>query len=86
MVKIGGSARVHTKSMSALGIRDGELAVIRSDKRDILVNLFSDTMVEEGCIKLREGDMEKLSVVSGAVINVMGHEGLLKRGLMDKLL
>ncbi len=86
VIKFGGSARVNTTVINELGIKDGELAVIRSDNQDILVNLFSDSLIEEDCIKLREADMNNLSITSGAMVEVMAHQSLLKKGLTDKFL
>ncbi|MFO8109603.1 MAG: hypothetical protein R6U17_03640 [Thermoplasmata archaeon] len=86
VVRIGGTARTDNDTMKTLMMNDGELAVISSEKKDILVNLFADSLIESGCIKLREGDMKKLSVNSGDMVRVRAHENLLSKGLIDKLL
>ncbi len=86
LVKIQGTARVNTKIMRELGLDDRDLAVIRSERRDILVNIFSDPLIENGYIKLREGDMKRLGVEGGENVKMMTHQSLLKRGLTDNFL
>ncbi len=86
VISIGGSARVQKSALQGLGIDDGGLAVIRSEKKDVLLNVFPDGMLDDGIIKLRKVDMDKLSVQEGDKVKMMAHESILKKGLMDKLL
>ncbi len=85
-VRIGGRARVNPEDLDRIGITEGDLAVLSSDHKDILVNIFSDIFVERGKIIIREDDMKKLKVGDGGTVELTEHESLLNQNFLDKLL
>ncbi len=85
-IKFGGRARVNEKTLDETRIDEGSLVVISSDKRDILLTIYSDLLIDEGLVKLREDDMRKLGVKEGAVIKMKKHSSLLKNKPLDNLL
>ena len=85
-IKFGGRARINEKTLSDTGMEDGTLVVISSERRDILVSVFSDGLIEEGFISLREEDLRKLGVKEGAKVTMREHSRLLKKKTLDNLL
>ncbi len=85
-IKFGGRARINEKTLGETGIDEGSLVVISSDKKDILVSIYSDMLIDEGLVKLREEDMRKLNVKEGGEVNMKEHSRLLKNKPLDNLL
>ncbi len=78
-VKSGGRARVNTESIEDLEVDDGELIVVSSDRKDILVSVYGDDLINLGKIKLRKLDVEKLGVGEGQTVNIKKHKKLLNK-------
>jgi len=78
-IESGGRARVNNEFLDKLEISSGDLVVISSDKKDILVNIFGDDLVEEGKIILRVLDVEKLGVTEEDEVSVKKHQKLLTK-------
>lgn len=78
-VRSTGRARVNSEVLDKLDISSGELAVVSTDKKDILLSLFGDNLIEEGKIKLRILDAEKLGTEEGEEIKIRKHQKLLKK-------
>jgi len=78
-IESGGRARVNNEVLDELEITSGDLVVISSDKKDILVNLFGDDLVDEGKIILRVLDVEKLAVSEEDEVSVKKHTKFLKK-------
>ncbi|MFO7991790.1 MAG: hypothetical protein R6U61_05805 [Thermoplasmata archaeon] len=85
-IRINGRARINPEDLDRLGISEGELAVLSSDYKDILVSIFSDIFVEKGKIIIREDDMKKLKVGGGDTVELTEHQSLLNQNFLDKLL
>ncbi len=78
-VEAGGRARVNNAILDGLEITSGDLAVVSSDKKDILVTVFGDDLVEEGKIRLRMNDVDKLGVVEDEEVSVKRHTKFLTK-------
>jgi len=78
-IESGGRARVNNEFLEALEISSGDLVVVSSDKKDILINIFGDDLVEEGKIRLRALDVEKLGVTEEDKVSVKKHQKLLTK-------
>lgn len=78
-VKSGGRARVNTETVQNMDVEDGELIVLSSDRKDILVSISGDSLINEGKIKLRRLDLEKLGVSEGQTVNIKRHKKLLNK-------
>lgn len=85
-VSMGGRARISMGNLKALGITEGSKVVISSERKDILVNVYSDELVEEDCIIIRGDDIQKLSIEEGEKVRIRTHRSLIKHKLLDKLL
>lgn len=69
-IKGGGIARIHESMMHKLSIPSGEDLAVSSEMKSILVTVFSDTLIGENDIRLRENDIKKLGVKKGVYVNV----------------
>ncbi len=88
-IKAGGLARLHCDDMAVLLETEtceeieaeevdekGDLIVVSIDDKHILVKAFHDTMMDEGTITLRPGDIEKLDSDEGDEVEVYLHKTL----------
>ncbi len=78
-VKVGGRARVNPNTIEELNLDEGELAIVSSKTKDILVSAFSDNFVDDGGIMLREQDINKLNISKGDKVNLRKHESILTK-------
>lgn len=78
-IKSGGRARVNIEILKELKIDTGQQVVISSEKKDILVKVYGDTLMDKGKIKLRSLDVKKLDVEGGDKVTIREHEKLLSR-------
>jgi len=78
-VESGGRARVNNEFLDKLEINNGDLVVISSDKKDILVTVFGDDLVDEGKIRLRVLDVDKLGVTEEDEVSVKKHTKFLTK-------
>ncbi len=78
-IKFGGRARVNDKTLDEANIKEETLVVVSSEKKDVLVTIYSDMLIEEGLIKLRGEDMRKLGVKDDAKVTMKEHSSLLKK-------
>jgi len=78
-IESGGRARVNSTILEKLGVSSGDLVVVSSDKKDILITIFGDDLIDEGKIRLREFDVEKLAVVEDEEVSVKKHKTLLTK-------
>ena len=78
-VKFGGRARTSKDILNELDITEGDLILIRSEKKDVLVSLYYDDIMENGKIKLREEDLKKLGVDEGDLVTIKKHHSLLNK-------
>ncbi|MGM0406226.1 MAG: hypothetical protein ACQEQM_08820 [Thermoplasmatota archaeon] len=78
-VKVGGRARVNSKTIIDLDLEEGDLAIVSSESKDILVSTFSDKFVNDGEIMLREQDIEKLNVSKGDNVSLRKHQSILTK-------
>ncbi len=78
-IEAGGRARVNSAVIDRLDITSGDLVVVSSDKKDILVKLFGDDLVEEDKIRVRGHDVEKLGIEEDDEVSVKKHKKLLKK-------
>ncbi|MFW5928283.1 MAG: hypothetical protein ACOCSL_03685 [Thermoplasmatota archaeon] len=77
-VKSGGRSRVNLDTLKQMDLNEGELVVLSSSKKDILVTLYSDKLISYGKIKVRKQDAKKLGVKEGDEIRIKQHQNLLK--------
>jgi len=68
-IKGGGIARIHESTLHKLSIPPGEDIAVSSEMKSILVTVFSDTLIGENDIRLRENDIKKLGVKKGGYVN-----------------
>ena len=86
-VKVGGRARINSKIKDKFNMKEGELGVVSSEVKDILVSVYSDKFVNEGDIILRKDDIKKLNVTKGETVRLRKHESTIKYNkILDKLL
>lgn len=78
-IKSGGRARVNIEILKELKIDTGQQVVISSEKKDILVKVYGDTLMDKGKIRLRILDLKKLDVERGDEVTIREHEKLLSR-------
>ena len=77
-VKSGGRSRVSRETLKNMNLTEGELVVLRSNKKDVLVTLYGDNLIDDGKIKIRKQDTRKLGVKEGDEIKIKQHQNLLK--------
>jgi len=79
--KIGktGRTRVCQNALESLELEDGTDIVITSDEKSITLKAFTDDLVEEGVIYLREKDMNSLKVNEDDIVSISPHETLTKK-------
>lgn len=66
-----GIARLHSSHMDVFEEEnEGQMVVLRHDKKDLVVKIVSDRLAPKDTITLRSGDMEKLDVREGDTIEV----------------
>lgn len=58
----GGIARIHEKYLSNLSIQSGENVVVTFKDKSIIIKVFSDSLIGNRDIRLRENDIKKLGV------------------------
>ncbi len=85
-VKFRGRARINQKNLDDIGISEGSLAVLSSNEKDILINIFSDELVDEKNIIIRGEDMRKLGISEGGSVKIRVHSRILKPKALDNLL
>ncbi len=85
-IKFGGRARVSKNTLNELGIDNGDQVVVSSESKDILVTIFSDDLLDDRVIRLREDDRKKLDVEEGQTVKIARHKKLLKGDFLDNLL
>lgn len=76
-VKSGGRSRVSRQTLQELNLGEGELVVLSSNKKDILVTLYCDNLIRNGQIKIRQQDLRKLGVKEGDEVKLKQHQSLL---------
>ena len=78
-IRSGGRVRVNIEVLKRLEVKTGDLVVISSDKRDILVKIYGDDLIDEDKIKIRVSDVKKLGVEESEEVTVRKHQKLLTR-------
>ncbi|MFP4001590.1 MAG: hypothetical protein ACLFSM_02795 [Thermoplasmata archaeon] len=78
-IKAGGRARISNEVLEDLKIDSGQQVVISSRRKDILVKIYGDNLVDKGKIRLRSLDYKKLDVVEGDEVKVKDHKKLLTK-------
>mgnify|MGYP006305752899 CR=1 FL=1 len=78
-VQSGGRARISSETLKKMGLGEGELAVLSSDRKDILVTIFSDNLIGDGKIKVRQQDLKKLGIKKGDMVKIKEHQNLLTK-------
>ncbi|MEF8835391.1 MAG: hypothetical protein V5A76_04470 [Candidatus Thermoplasmatota archaeon] len=78
-IEAGGRARINTDILEKLEVETGDNVVVSSDKRDILVKIYDDDMVEKNKIILRSRDVEKLGVEEKEEVTIRKHKKLLSK-------
>lgn len=69
-VKKGGRARICRSAFNELSLSQGGSVIVENRDRHILVNIFTDPLVEEGQIYLREDDLRRLGAGEGEEIKI----------------
>ncbi|MGM0509861.1 MAG: hypothetical protein ACQESD_01870 [Thermoplasmatota archaeon] len=85
-VQFGGRARVNKDILEQLEVDEGDLVVVSSDNKDILVSLFSDELMDEDKIKLRKDDLRKLKTSEEKNVTLRKHQSFLNKNFLDNLL
>jgi len=78
-IESGGRARVNEEIMKEAELEDGQMIVVSSENKDILVSAYSDYMIEREKISLRVNDRKKLGVQEGDKVTVREHKKLLQK-------
>lgn len=78
-IEAGGRARVNEELMKEAELEDGQMIVVSSENKDILVSAYSDYMIEREKISLRGKDRKKLGVQEGDKVTVREHKKLLQK-------
>jgi len=78
-IRSGGRVRVNIEVLKRLEVKTGDLVVISSDKRDILVKIYGDDLIDEDKIKIRVSDVKKLGVEEDEEVSVRKHQKLLTK-------
>lgn len=78
-VKVGGRARVSFSTVKDLDLEEGDLAIVSSESKDILVSTFCDKFVEDNVIVLREQDIKKLNVSKRDNVTLRKHQSILTK-------
>ncbi|MBS3816100.1 MAG: hypothetical protein KGY76_00875 [Candidatus Thermoplasmatota archaeon] len=78
-VESGGRVRVNNSIIEDLDMEDGDLIVVSSKNKDVLVSAYSDEMIEEDNISIRVKDRKKLGVEEEDEVEVRKHEKLLNK-------
>ncbi len=76
-VKSGGRSRVSQDTLKKMSLAEGELVVLSSNNKDILVTLYCDNLIGNGKIKIRHQDLKKLGVKDGDEVTIKQHQSLL---------
>jgi len=85
-VQFGGRARVNKAILEQLEVDEGDLVVVSSDNKDILVSLFSDELMDDDKIKLRKDDLRKLKTSEEKNVTLRKHQSFLDKNFLDNLL
>ncbi|MFP3871745.1 MAG: hypothetical protein ACLFVL_02570 [Candidatus Aenigmatarchaeota archaeon] len=80
-IEAGGRVRIDKDTLEELNVVEGELIVVSSKNKDILVSVYSDEMMEKGKISIRVKDRKKLEVEEGDGVDVREHKNLLHKVL-----
>jgi len=78
-VEAGGRVRVNKDILEDLEVKEGELLVVSSKNKDILVSVYSDEMIDERKINIRVKDRDKLQVEEGDEVTIRKHTSLLNK-------
>lgn len=74
----GGRARVCESAFESLELEEGDLITVHHHGNSILVEAYSDFIVEDGYLRIRYNDMERLSVVEESDVEVSKYESVRK--------
>ncbi len=85
-IQFGGRARVNKSVLEQMEVDEGDLVVVSSDNKDILVTIFSDDMIDEDKIKLRKDDLNKLKISEEKDVKLQKHQSFLDKDFLDNLL
>lgn len=85
-IAFGGRARINKSVLEQLNVEEGNLVVVSSEDKDILVSIYSDEMIDEGKIKLRKNDLKKLKVDEDKYVEIKEHQSYLQKSFLDNLL
>lgn len=80
----GGRTRVCPEAFAELETDTGKKIVVSSGEESILLTAFTDDLVEENTIYLREKDMSRLNVVPGDTVSVSSYQSVPEK-LKEKL-
>jgi len=75
----GGRARICESAFEELELNQGDLITINHHGNSILLEAYSDFIVEDGYLRLRFNDMERLNVVEEGNVKVDRYESLNKQ-------
>ncbi len=78
-VESGGRVRVNRDIFEGFEFSEGEMVVVSSKTKDILVSIYCDEMMENGKISIRLKDRKKLDVDEGDEVEVRKHQKLLQK-------
>ncbi len=78
-IRSGGRVRVNAEVLKRLEVETEDLIVVSSDKKDILVKIYGDDLIDEDKIRIRISDREKLGVEEDEEVSVRKHQKLLTK-------
>ncbi|MGA1822423.1 MAG: hypothetical protein ACMUIG_07845 [Thermoplasmatota archaeon] len=65
-----GIARIHSSYLDDIDLGENNLVTLRSEDRSVTAKLVSDKLADKGAVVLREGDMKRLQVDDGDMIDM----------------
>ncbi len=75
-----GRARISEKSFHELELGErGDLLILERDSRTVLVEAYADILVEEGYIRVRWNDLNKLDALEEDTVSVYPYKPITKK-------
>lgn len=73
-----GRARIAKDSFENLGLNKGDLVIVSYQGNTVLVEGYSDVLVEEGYIRLRYNDLQRLDALEEDTVQINPYNSLTK--------
>ncbi len=75
-----GRARISEHMFDELGLKEhGDLLVVERNSRTILVEAYADILVEEGYIRVRWNDLNKLDALEEDTVNICPYKPITRK-------